>query len=169
MVKIGHQLKKCWGDRGQIACRIVNDFSRNPAETNWGNRAAFLEGTSEQFGAQSSPSKDTVSSPGAQLLREAGASSGPQLLLRRCLSPATCCTLALLSWRLGQPRAAHPLREGVLCCGCFKGPRPVFDLLRSNMASNALSKTQPALNPAGTGSKEEGETAEGKIFSIGFF
>lgn len=157
MVEIGQRHKNCRGDQRQRACHIVSDFSRNPVETSWGSWAALLEGTFKEFGAQSSPSKDTVSSLGARLPQEGGASSGLWLLLCRCLSPVTHCMLALLSRWLGRPAPCGvSLERGCpFCCGCFKAPRPVFDLLSSNVASSALSKTQPALNSAGTGSKEE--------------
>lgn len=55
-----------------------------------------------------------------------------------------------------------------LCCGCFKGLGPICDLLHSNVARDTLNKTQPALNSAGTGSKEKGEPGERKRVSMWF-
>ena len=66
------------------------------------------------------------------------------------------------------PRGVSLQRGCPLCCGFSRGPRPVFDLLRSNVASCAPSKRQPALNSAGTGSKEEGKPGEAKRSSVGF-
>lgn len=97
-------------------------------------------------------------------------SSARRLPLLFCLSPATCRTLALLSRWLGPvPCNTSPGRGCPLCCGCFKGPRPVFSLGHSSVASCAPGKAQPALNSARTRSKPEGEQGEGKRFSVFYF
>lgn len=61
-----------------------------------------------------------------------------------------------------------PGERDVLCCGCSKGPRLVFGLLRSNVASHALSKTQPALNSAGTGARRRESQERGRELRWGF-
>lgn len=138
------------GDQRQRACCIASISSGKPVKASWGSWAALLEDTSRDLRFE-----DRISSLNAQLLWEAAVSSAPRLLLHRCLSPACHTFQAGFALLVAGPAPCDTsLRRGCpLCCGCFKGPRPVLD---SGVASWALSQAQPAQAARSMGSQERG-------------
>lgn len=158
-LKLANSSKKL-PDRRRRACCILSISSGFHAETSWESWAALQEGTSRDLGFEG-----TACSLNTQLLWEAAVSSAPWLLLHGCLSPACHAFQAGSALPCGTS-----LRRGCppLCCGCFKGFRPVLHSLCSSVASWALGKAQLAFSSASTGSKQDRKPGERNRSLMGF-
>lgn len=159
--------QKLLGNQRQRACCFVNHFSRKPARNSWKQLVHPFGRHLRGFRCPEQPVR------GHDLLSACPAPAGGWCKLCPMASPPSvppsCHAFHAASAlpAAGQALCGVSLGTGrPLCCGCFKGPRPIFDLLRSNVAQHAQSKTQPALNSAS--SKEEGKPGEGRRSSVGF-